>query len=56
MISVSDELKRELGELREQTDERFQIVFEAIDQLLLPEEKEKKKIGFTVKEEVVEYG
>jgi len=34
MISDNEDLRRELAELREQTDERFQIVFEALDQLL----------------------
>lgn len=40
------ELKRELEELRKQTDERFQIVFETLDQLIAIEEKPKRKIGF----------
>ena len=34
MISDNEDLRRELAEIREQTDERFQIVFEALDQLL----------------------
>lgn len=38
--------KRELEELRKQTDERFQIVFETLDQLIAIEEKPKRKIGF----------
>ena len=50
MISDNKELRRELSELREQTDERFQIVFETLDQLLTVDVKEKKKIGFMVKE------
>ncbi|MBU4012221.1 MAG: hypothetical protein KJ550_01995 [Proteobacteria bacterium] len=37
-------------------DERFQIVFETLDQLLTVDVKEKKKIGFVVKEKVGEYG
>ena len=56
MISDNEDLRRELAELREQTDERFQIVFEAFDQLLTVDVKEKKKIGFMVKEKVSEYG
>jgi CRISPR-associated protein Cas2 len=32
------------------TDERFQIIFETLDQLLTMDSKEKKKIGFMVKE------
>ena len=34
MISDNEDLRRELVELGEQTDERFQIVFETLDQLL----------------------
>jgi hypothetical protein len=56
MISDNEDLKRELSELREQTDERFQIVFETLDQLLTIENKPKKKIGFTVKEKLSKYG
>ena len=55
MIAASDELKAEIEKLREQTDEKFQIVFEVLDQLLNPESKTKKGIGFTVKEQVVQY-
>lgn len=51
-ISASEELKREIEELRKQTDDRFQIVFQVLDQLLNPETKPKKEIGFTVKERV----
>jgi hypothetical protein len=45
MISDNEDLRQELAELREQTDERFQIVFETLDQLLIMDSKEKKKIG-----------
>jgi hypothetical protein len=45
----NEDLKRELAELREKTDERFQIVFETLDQLISIENTPKKKIGFTVK-------
>lgn len=56
MVSISEELKRELTDLRDQTDQRFNIVFEALDQILQIEEKPRKKIGFTVKEKMEEYG
>ncbi|MFO7558790.1 MAG: ORF6N domain-containing protein [Desulfobacterales bacterium] len=56
MISASDELKKEIDELRKQTDDRFQIVFDALDQLLNSESKSKKEIGFTVKEQIEQYG
>jgi len=55
MISDNEDLRRELAELREQTDERFQVVFETLDQLLTVDVKEKKKIGFMVKERVGDF-
>jgi hypothetical protein len=42
MIADNEDLKRELAELREQTDELFQIVVETLDQLLTLENKPKK--------------
>ncbi|MBL0717363.1 MAG: ORF6N domain-containing protein [Desulfosarcina sp.] len=56
MISDNEDLKREFDELRGQTDERFQIVFETLDQLLTVDVTEKKNIGFMVKEKISEYG
>jgi len=38
------------------SSERFQIVFETLDQILTVDVNKKKKIGFTVKEKVSEYG
>lgn len=49
-------LRAEFEELKRITDERFQVVFEALDQLLAVEKKPKKKIGFTVKEKRGSYG
>jgi hypothetical protein len=40
------ELKREVEELRNQTEERFEIVFSVLDKLISDDESEKKKIGF----------
>ena len=40
------ELKRELDELRNQTEERFQVVFTVFDNLVNEGEEEKRKIGF----------
>ncbi|MEA3438352.1 MAG: hypothetical protein U9R43_17945 [Thermodesulfobacteriota bacterium] len=37
-------------------DQQFQIVFEAIKQLLEADAKPRKKIGFTVKEKQKAYG
>ena len=44
------DLRRELEELKQVTEERFRVVFETLDQLLTVESKPKKKIGYTVKE------
>jgi hypothetical protein len=40
------ELKREVDELRKQTEERFEIVFTVLDKLVSDGEAPKKKIGF----------
>ena len=50
------DLRKELEELKQITEERFQIVFETLDQLLTIESKPKKKIGYTVKEKQQKYG
>jgi hypothetical protein len=41
-IAGIDDLKSELEKLKEQTDQRFQVVFETLDQLLTVESKPKK--------------
>ncbi len=56
MVLDNKELRKELEELKQITDERFQIVFETLDQLINIENKPKKKIGFTVKEKLRSYG
>jgi hypothetical protein len=50
MMSTRKDLARKLAELENKYDGQFQIVFEAIRQLIEVEEKPKKKIGFIVKE------
>jgi phage regulator Rha-like protein len=40
------ELKRELDELRNQTEEKFQVVFTVLDKLVNEGDEEKRKIGF----------
>ena len=52
----NENLRKELEELKQITDERFQIVFETLDQLINIENKPKKKIGFTAKEKRCSYG
>ena len=56
MIFDNAELCKEIGELRADTDGKFRIVFETLDQLLTIENKPKKKIGFMAKEKQAEYG
>ena len=46
MVLDHAELKRELDELRNQTEERFQVVFTVLDKLVNEGEEEKRKIGF----------
>ena len=55
-ILDSDELRRELQDLKQISEERFQVVFETLDQLLTVQNKPRKKIGFEVKEKKAEYG
>jgi len=49
------DLRKELEELKQVSEERFRIVFETLDQLLTIESKPKKKIGYTVKEKQKAY-
>lgn len=46
MLSTHKDLQRKIEEMESKYDEQFQIVFEAIKQLLETDEKPKKKIGF----------
>lgn len=55
-ILNNEDLKKELSELKQITEDRFRIVFETLDQLLATEYKPKKEIGFTVKEKQRAYG
>jgi len=54
------EIRRKLADLErrfEDHDEQIQTIFEAIRQLMVPpDKKDKKKIGFTVKEKQKAYG
>ena len=56
LLFDNEKLRKELKELKQITDERFQIVFETLDQLINIENKPKKKIGFTAKEKGNNYG
>ena len=50
------DLRKEFEDLKQISEDRFQIVFETLDQLINIENTEKKKIGFTVKEKQKAYG
>ena len=56
MVLHNEDLRKEFEELKQITDERFQIVFETLDQLITIENTPKKKIGFEVKEKGATYG
>ena len=56
MMATHSDLKRKIESMEKKYDEQFQIVFEAIKQLLSEEDKPKKKIGYTVKEKQKAYG
>ena len=50
MISTHKDLAKKLSELEKKYDGQFQIVFEAIRQIVEVEEKPRKKIGFLAKD------
>jgi len=59
LMASHDELANKLAELERHLkghDDQIQAIFEAIQQLMAPPETKKKKIGFTVKEELSKYG
>lgn len=51
MLESSEELSRKLAEMESRYDEQFRIVFEAINELMIPPEPKKNPIGFHVREE-----
>ena len=55
MMVTHEDLKRKIESMEKKYDEQFQIVFEAIKQLLTEEDKPKKKIGYTVREKQKAY-
>jgi len=56
MLSTHKDLKRKIESMEKKYDQQFQVVFEAIKQLLDTDAKPRKKIGFTVKERQARYG
>jgi len=55
MLLGNKELRQEIEEMKRQTNDRFQVVFETLDHLLALDEKPKRKIGFTAKEKRARY-
>ena len=55
MISTHKDLTRKLNELEKKYDGQFQIVFEAIRQIIEVEDKPRKKIGFVARERQAVY-
>ena len=56
LVLDSSELRKEIEELRNEAENKFQIIFQALDQLISVEKTPKKKIGFTAKEKISSYG
>ncbi len=56
MLATNEELARKLAGLKKKYDAQFKVVFDAIRQLMAPQESKKRKIGFLVKEKAVRYG
>lgn len=56
MLSTHKDLKKKIESMEKKYDEQFRLVFEAIKQLLEEDEKPKKKIGYTAKEKISQYG
>ena len=55
ILSTHEDLKKKIESMEKKYDQQFQIIFEAIKQLLAKDEKPKKKIGYTVKEKQKTY-
>ena len=56
LILDSADLRREIEDLRQETDGKFRIVFQTLEQLLAEEAGPIKKIGFTAREGKGGYG
>jgi hypothetical protein len=55
-LSAHKELEQKLEEMEMKYDEQFQVVFEAIRQLMTPPDPPRKRIGFEAKEGASPYG
>jgi phage regulator Rha-like protein len=55
LIFDQTEIRKEIENLKAETEGRFRIVFETLDQLISVDSTPRKKIGFTAKERQTEY-
>jgi len=55
MIATHKDLAKKLEELERKYDTQFRVVFDAIRELMIPPEKDKRKIGFIAKESQARY-
>ena len=56
ILAESEELREKIEALEQKYDQQFEMVFEAIKEILFKDETPKMKIGFTAKEKKGEYG
>jgi len=56
VLSAYKDLEQKIEKMEEKYDQRFQVVFETLDHMLVVESNPKKKIGFNVKEKIRKYG
>ena len=55
MIASHKDLAKRLNELEKKYDAQFQIVFDAIRELIVPPDEDRRKIGFLAKESPAQY-
>jgi hypothetical protein len=55
MLESHVKLAQKLAELENRYDEQFRIVFEVLNELMMPPEPKRKQIGFSVKEPKAKY-
>ena len=56
LLASNAKLARKLEMLERKYDAQFKVVFDAIRQLMVPPEPNKRKIGFLVEERAAHYG
>ena len=56
MLATHKDLARKLEALEKKYDSQFKVAFDAIRQMMTPQEPKKRKIGFVVKERAAKYG